>query len=134
MTVNNSTSVATHLNAASLNRIVGRSAVASKLQRDIAAVRQASDTRFAVANQSDGNGGDDDRLKKACVDFEAVLMNMMFQAMQKTVPRDGIFGDSLQQDIFNSMYYQKLAQGGAEGDGMGLAAALYGQLSPDEAA
>ncbi|MDY6823444.1 MAG: rod-binding protein [Thermodesulfobacteriota bacterium] len=129
MRTDNGTGIANHLNGVNLNRIVGRSAVASKLRRDVAANQNNGQAQLSAGNDfADGA----DRLKKACVDFESVLMNMMFQAMRKTVPKDGLFGDSLQQDIFNSMYYQKLAQGGAEGEGLGLAATLYDQLSADE--
>lgn len=133
MSTGNVNGVNVHLNGASLNRVIGRNAVASKLRRDIAAVQQVNGNPRELGNSSMGTADTAGSLKKACVDFEAVLMNMMFQAMRKTVPRDGIFEDSLQHDIFNSMYYQKLAQGGAEGEGLGLASVLYEQLSTDAA-
>ncbi len=51
----------------------------------------------------------DQKLKQACSDFESVFINMMLQAMRKTLPGDSLTGKSSATDIFESMYDQNLA-------------------------
>jgi len=71
---------------------------------------------------------DDSRLKKACSDFEGVLLNFMFQSMKKTVPGKGIFSGSQQKDMYESMFYQEISTKFARDRGVGIGDALYRQL------
>lgn len=71
---------------------------------------------------------DDVRLKKACADFEGVLLNFMFQSMKKTVPGKGIFSGSHQKQMFESMFYQEISTKFARERGIGIGDALYRQL------
>ena len=71
---------------------------------------------------------DDARLKKACSDFEGVLLNFMFQSMRKTVPGKGIFSGSHQKDMYESMFYQEISTQFARDRGIGIGDALYRQL------
>ncbi len=71
---------------------------------------------------------DDARLKKACSDFEGVLLNFMFQSMKKTVPGKGIFSGSQQKDMYESMFYQEISTKFARDRGIGIGDALYRQL------
>lgn len=70
----------------------------------------------------------EEKLGKACADFEAILLDRMFQAMRSTLPKDGIFGGSHQQDMFESMYYQELATRLAREKSIGIGEALFRQL------
>ena len=70
----------------------------------------------------------DARLKKACSDFEGVLLNFMFQSMKKTVPGKGIFSSSHQKDMYESMFYQEISTKFARDKGIGIGDALYRQL------
>jgi flagellar protein FlgJ len=71
---------------------------------------------------------EDARLKKACSDFEGVLLNFMFQSMKKTVPGKGIFSGSQQKDMYESMFYQEISTKFARDRGIGIGDALYRQL------
>jgi len=71
---------------------------------------------------------DDARLKKACSDFEGVLLNFMFQSMKKTIPGKGIFSGSQQKDMYESMFYQEISTKFARDRGIGIGDALYRQL------
>ncbi|MBF0118068.1 MAG: rod-binding protein [Desulfobacterales bacterium] len=71
----------------------------------------------------------DEKLKKACKDFEAVFINEMFKAMRKTVPGDDIFGKSFARDTYEDMYYNEVATKMSKGEGFGLADTMYRQLS-----
>lgn len=76
---------------------------------------------------ADENG----ELKKACEDFESVLLNYMFQSMKKTVGDSGIFGESFQRNMYESLYVEKISEKIAEERDLGLGDALYRQLAAD---
>lgn len=68
-------------------------------------------------------------LKKACQDFEAIILQQMLTAMRKSVPKSELFDGGFSQDMYQSMYDESLAQEMASGHGIGLADALFRQLS-----
>lgn len=70
------------------------------------------------------------KLQEACKDFESVLLNYMFQSMQKTVGSDGgIFGESFQRNMYESLYIEKIADKIAAERDLGIGDALYRQLA-----
>lgn len=71
----------------------------------------------------------DMKLKKACADFEGLLLNYMLEAMRKTVGEGGVFGKSFQKDMYESMFNQEVSTTMARGKGMGIGEALYRQVS-----
>ena len=71
----------------------------------------------------------DPRLKKACADFESVLLTYMFKSMKKTVGEGGVFGNSFQKDMYESIFFEKIAEKVAQEKGMGIGEALYRQLA-----
>ena len=71
---------------------------------------------------------DDAKLKRACADFEGILLNFMFQSMKKTIPGKGVFGSSHQKELYESMFYQEISTKFARQRGLGVGEALYQQL------
>lgn len=69
------------------------------------------------------------KLKKACNDFEAIFIKQMLTTMRKSVPKGGLFGGGYEQEMFQSMQDDELAKSIAHGKGMGIAEALYNQVS-----
>ena len=69
------------------------------------------------------------KLKKACQDFEAIIIRQMLASMRQGLPKDGIMGNSYAQDMYQSMADDNLAQQMASKKGFGLADALFHQLS-----
>ena len=69
------------------------------------------------------------KLKKACQDFEAIILQQMLTAMRKSVPKDELVGSSFSQDMYQSLYDEALAKDMASGKGIGLADVLFQQLS-----
>jgi len=68
-------------------------------------------------------------LKKACADFEAMLINSLLKSMRKTMSGETIFGKSAQKDIFESMYDQQIATDIARGSkNIGIKDMLYKTL------
>lgn len=68
-------------------------------------------------------------LKKACTDFEAIILKQLLTAMRNTVPKGGLMDGGYAQEMYQSMYDEGLANDMASGKGIGLADALYKQLS-----
>ncbi|MBF0102130.1 MAG: rod-binding protein [Desulfobacterales bacterium] len=77
-------------------------------------------------NQASKN---DKKLRQACEDYEAIFLQELFKSMRNTVPTDGIFGKSLQKDIFESMLDQEIANSIAKSpQSVGLKDIIYNQL------
>jgi len=74
------------------------------------------------------DNGDDIELKKACRDFEGIILNMLFRQMKATVPKSGFLSDSAALDIFDSMLDEKLMEEASKRGSLGLADTLYKQL------
>jgi flagellar protein FlgJ len=77
------------------------------------------------------SGGDNAKLKADCQQFEAVLWNQVLDAMQETVPQDGVLGDSFSNDVFQSMLNEQYSTllAGQDSSPNGLSGILYQQLS-----
>ena len=63
-------------------------------------------------------------LEEACREFEALLLERLFEAMDRTVDRSGLFGRSHAQALYRSLWYQALAREIARSGGLGLAERL----------
>lgn len=80
-------------------------------------------TQSASANkQQDG-------LKKACNDFEALFVKYMMQQMRETIPEDGLLGRSQAEKIYTSLLDDEVAKSVSNGRGLGLARAMYEQMA-----
>jgi len=70
------------------------------------------------------------KLKKACADFEAIFISLMFRTMRQTVPTSGYFKAMPGKDVYNMVMDQKLAEELAHrGGGLGIQKLLYNQLN-----
>ncbi len=69
------------------------------------------------------------KLRKACHDFEALMLKQLLTTMRKSIPKDGILHGGYASDMYQSMMDDALAQDMAKGRGMGLGDSLYRQLS-----
>jgi peptidoglycan hydrolase FlgJ len=87
-----------------------------------------SSRSLTVKRSNSMDGQTDDRLKKACSDFEGIFLNMMVQTMKKTIPKDGILGKSHQSEVFDSMFFQEISSQLARERGLGIGDALYRQV------
>ncbi len=72
---------------------------------------------------------DPESLRKACQEFEAVFTTYLLKSMRKTVPRTEFMNGGLSEDIYLSMMDEEIASAVSKGRGIGLAAAIYQQLS-----
>ncbi|MBU0680919.1 MAG: rod-binding protein [Proteobacteria bacterium] len=69
-------------------------------------------------------------LRKACADFEALLTQQLLSAMREsTAETEGLFEKSYGEKMFQSMMDQELAEKMASGNGSGFGNMLFEQLS-----
>lgn len=68
-------------------------------------------------------------LKKATEDFEAIFLTMMFKNMRNTVPDGGLMEKSFGRGMYEEMQDEKMAEEISQNGGVDLAKELYQQLS-----
>jgi Rod binding domain-containing protein len=59
-------------------------------------------------------------IEKAATQFEALLLQQMFNSMWSTVPKNSLFGGSKEEEYYRDMFNEALAQSVAEGEGIGV--------------
>jgi Rod binding protein len=99
------------------------------------AAKQAQDSELlSLQRQMDRLKGDlspkqgaQQKLRKACNDFEAVFMSKMWEEMRATIPKSG-FMHSPQEDMYRSMFDRDFSEKLAADGGIGLGDMLYKQL------
>ena len=69
------------------------------------------------------------KLRKACADFESVLLYQMFKTMRNTIPQSGLTNKITGKDTYEMMMDQKVAEELAKKGGTGLQGVLFNQLS-----
>jgi flagellar protein FlgJ len=67
-------------------------------------------------------------LRKACQDFEAVMLKTMLKSMRATVPDDGMLEKDSSREIFDDLLDQEVATQIARTEGMGIGEMLFRQL------
>ena len=67
-------------------------------------------------------------LRKACQDFESLMLRQMLKSMRSTVQQNGLLGESHSGDIVQGMFDDNLAQVMADKNGIGIADILFERL------
>lgn len=68
-------------------------------------------------------------LRKACQDFESLLVHQMLKQMRQTVPKSGFLDGGSAEQIYHSMLDGELAKQISQQKGIGLAPMIYRQIS-----
>jgi flagellar protein FlgJ len=95
-------------------------------------IHSLNGARPAMNNQALGKQkarNDQGKLEKACDDFEALFVKYMMQQMRKTIPKDGLIGQSQAENIYTGMLDDEVAKSVSHGRGLGLAKAMYEQMA-----
>ncbi len=72
----------------------------------------------------------DKKLKKACADFEAMLVFQLLKTMRQTIPRNGLLKSSQGKETYEMLMDQKISNDLAnKGQGIGLQKMLYNQIT-----
>jgi len=70
------------------------------------------------------------RLKKACADFESLLVYNMLKTMRNTIPQSGLLKSDPGKDTFNMLMDRQIADDVARThNGLGLQKVLYDQFT-----
>ena len=75
---------------------------------------------------------DEEKLKKACMDFESLFIYQVLKSMQETVPKSGLLGEGPEKGIFESLFGQEWSKALAHQGGLGLGKMLYKQMLRSE--
>ena len=89
-------------------------------------LNKASGVKTMTAEELEQRNQD---IRDAATELEAILLKMVLDAAQKTIPKDELFGDDNAMDIWRDMYNEKLANQAAEAGGFGIADFIYEQLT-----
>ncbi len=68
------------------------------------------------------------RLSKACAEFEALLVQQLFQTMRASIQKAGLIDGGSAEAIYTAMLDQKVAQDLALQGGLGLSARMKEQI------
>jgi flagellar protein FlgJ len=71
----------------------------------------------------------EEKLKKACADFESIFIYNMLQKMRSTVPKSGLLTEMQGKGTYNAMIDQKVAEDMAKNGGLGLQKMLFDQIT-----
>ena len=71
---------------------------------------------------------DEEALKETCRQFEELFLQMMYKQMKATVPKSGLFSESIPTEFFDSMLDESLVKEASKAKGIGLADMMYKQL------
>jgi len=71
----------------------------------------------------------DEKVKQACSDFEAIFIKQMLDSMRKTVEKTSLLGGGMAEEIFEDMIYDEYAKKMSKIGDFGIKDMLYKQLS-----
>lgn len=80
-----------------------------------------------AANQPEPVTKENQKLKQACQDFEAVFMGFMLKGMRKTVPKSEL-DSSREEEMFTDMMDDEICKSASRSSSIGIADMLYRQL------
>ncbi|MFH7320866.1 rod-binding protein [Desulfurivibrio sp. D14AmB] len=71
----------------------------------------------------------DPRLRQACADFEAIMLEKFLRMARESAPKEGLLSGGHAEQMYRSLHDQELAQQMAAGEGMGFGEMLYRQIT-----
>ena len=83
-----------------------------------------------TATQAELVTKENQKLKQACQDFEAVFMGFMLKGMRKTVPKSEL-GSGREEEMFTDMMDDEICKSASKSRSIGIADMLYRQLNGD---
>lgn len=70
----------------------------------------------------------EERLKKACADFESLFLYSLLKEMRSTIPKSGLTQEMQGKDTYRTIVDQKVSERLAEQGGVGLQQMLFKQI------
>jgi len=103
--------------------------IESLVDNSSSVLKSTNDDDFARRLEAAVKNNDDKELKKACQEFEAIMLDMLYKQMKATVIKSSLTEKDPGRDIFESMLDEELMQAASKTGSLGLAESLYKQLS-----
>ncbi len=69
-----------------------------------------------------------EKLRKACTDFESLMIYHMMKFMRQSVPQNGFLSGGPGQDIYQSLFDQEVSKNLALRSGLGIGEKIYRQM------
>ncbi|MDA3938703.1 MAG: rod-binding protein [Spirochaetia bacterium] len=107
---------------------IGSSALSAMNQMTMTNSGRSSASSISSMERNLGDTNDD-KVKQACSDFEAILIKQMLDSMRKTVEKTSLLGGGMAEDIFEDMIYDEYAKKMSKTGDFGIKDMLYRQLS-----
>ena len=86
----------------------------------------------ATRSSSELEGSGSEPLRRACQEFESVFLTYLLKTMRNTIPKTEHSLSGTSGDMYMSMMDEELARAASRGPGIGLATAMYRQLSQNK--
>jgi flagellar protein FlgJ len=97
--------------------------------RAAGAAVSAEDESFAKKLEAAMASNNDRELKKACQEFESIMLSILYKQMKATVIKSDLIEKDPGTEIFESMRDEALMEQASRTGSLGLAESLYRQLS-----
>lgn len=81
-----------------------------------------------TCNQTDKHNKDE-RLKRACAEFESIFIHNLLKTMRESIPKNTFLPGGFGEEVYTSMLDQEIAKQMATGKGMGIGEKVYQQLT-----
>lgn len=72
--------------------------------------------------------GESFKVSQTCREFESLFLNYLLKEMRATIPKSGLLDEGAAQQIYTSMFDEKLSQELAQHGGIGLAQIIQSSL------
>ncbi len=113
-----------------LDKLLTNSTSTNELLKDRQGSSKVEESSFQQALNKATAEGEDQKIREAAQQFEALFVYQMMEKMRSTVPTNDFWGDSSGVKIFQSMLDEEMSNNISKAEGIGLAKMLYDQLKP----
>jgi peptidoglycan hydrolase FlgJ len=107
------------------------------MNRGLLDIAQLSNSQRPISAEQlqlgkEGGALDSKKAEEAAQDFEALLLQQMFQAMWRSVPTDGMLSGSREEELYRDMLNEELAKQLSEGQSIGIKEVILNDLKRRE--
>jgi peptidoglycan hydrolase FlgJ len=91
-------------------------------------VHTGQQLKSSAAERAAGHETEDERIKKAATDFEALMLQYMFKTMWESVPKSNLYGTGREEEMYRDMLNEELSKNLAENQSLGIKNAIEKDL------
>lgn len=91
-------------------------------------IESVNNNTLPVVNENTKVSTEDNKLRRACAEFESLLIQYILKSGRNSLPGNSLFDKSNESQIYKSMMDERLAITVSEAKGLGIGDLLYKQL------